>query len=192
MDFLFLRRLLEVDGVILTHYLADATFPFFEVEAAFVDIFDQRNGLGEVNMDRFILRYFLVIFVWILDRAILHAVRATRAFVFENISGLFCQRDLEISRLPIYAINFRVGEDFDVRMPADLDQFRCENSHRTFVGGKGLVELCHVSADAWRFLDQIDLEASVGKIKRRLNAANPSADDHDVADIAVSFFFHLL
>jgi hypothetical protein len=31
--------------------------------------------------------------------------------------------------------------DFDIDVPADLDQFRRDNSHGTVIGGKGLVEL---------------------------------------------------
>ena len=33
-------------------------------------------------------------------------------------------------------------------MPADLDQFGRNNSHGTVIGGKGLVELGHESADS--------------------------------------------
>jgi hypothetical protein len=32
-------------------------------------------------------------------------------------------------------------------MPADLDQFRRDNSHGTVVGGKGLIQLGHHAAD---------------------------------------------
>jgi hypothetical protein len=202
LDFLFLRRLFQIDGVILTHHLADATFPLFEVKAAFIDILDQGNGLGEVDMDRFILRYFLVIFVRVLGGAILHAVSAARAFVFENIPGLFCQGYLEVSYFPFYTVDFSIGEDLDIGMPADLDQFGCEYSYGAVVGGKGLVQLGHMAADARRLFNQVDLKAGVGEIKRGLNAADPSADNHDVSNITVSeilahpfsnlFVFHLI
>ena len=43
-------------------------------------------------------------------------------------------------------------------MPADLDQFGRENSHGTVVGGKGFVELSHVTADTRTFLYQVDFE----------------------------------
>jgi hypothetical protein len=32
-------------------------------------------------------------------------------------------------------------------MPADLDQFGRENSHRAVIGRERLIQLCHVAAD---------------------------------------------
>ena len=43
------------------------------------------------------------------------------------------------------------GVKFYVQMPADLDQFRRDNSHGTVVGGKRLVQLCHYPADGGDF-----------------------------------------
>jgi hypothetical protein len=42
---------------------------------------------------------------------------------------------------------FRKGEQFNVDMPADLDQFGGENSHGTIVGGKSLIQLGHGATD---------------------------------------------
>jgi len=71
-------------------------------------------------------------------------------------------------------------------MPADLDQFGCQNSHGTVVGREGFVQLGHVAADARGFFDQTDLEAGGGKIQRCLNAADPAADNQHIGKIAVS------
>jgi hypothetical protein len=62
---------------------------------------------------------------WIrdLDRTVLDTGGATRAFTLDDISGLFNQRDVEVSFFPCDTVNFRVGQDLYVRMPADLDQF---------------------------------------------------------------------
>ena len=49
-------------------------------------------------------------------------------------------------------------------MPADLDQFGREDSHRAVIGGKSLVKLGHVPANARSFLNQINLETGSGKI----------------------------
>src|SRR3990172_4153430 len=68
-------------------------------------------------------------------------------------------------------------------MPADLDQFRRENSYRAVVGRKGLVELRHVTANGRRLINKINFETRFGKIKRCLNAADAAADNHHVADI---------
>ena len=87
--------------------------------------------------------------VWIrdLDRAILYTGSTTRAFVLYDVSGLFIQGDLEVSCSPFDTVNFREGQDLYVGMPADLDQFGCENSHRAVIGGKGLVQLGHMAPD---------------------------------------------
>jgi hypothetical protein len=84
-------------------------------------------------------------------------------------------------------------------MPADLDQFGREYSHGAVIGGKGLVKLRHMSADGGRLLDKVDLKPGGGKIKRGLNTADPSADNHDISEITLResftklfnlFFFH--
>jgi len=87
--------------------------------------------------------------VWIrhLDRAVLNTGRTTRAFVLDNVSGLFIQGDLEVSCFPFYTVNFSIGQDLYVRMPADLDQFGREDSHGAVICGIGLVELGHMAAN---------------------------------------------
>ncbi len=71
-------------------------------------------------------------------------------------------------------------------MPSDLDELRSENSDRAVIGGKGLVKLCHVTANGRCLVDQVNLETSCGKIERGLNAADPSTNNHDVSEIALS------
>ena len=44
-------------------------------------------------------------------------------------------------------------------MPADLDQFRREDSHGAVIRGIGLVKLGHVAADGRRLLYQVDFKA---------------------------------
>ena len=87
--------------------------------------------------------------VWIrdLDRAVLYTGRTTRAFVLYNVSRLFIQGDLEVSCLPFYTVNFSIGQDLYIGMPADLDQFGREYSHGAVIGGIGLVKLGHLAAN---------------------------------------------
>jgi hypothetical protein len=112
-----------------------------------------------------------------------HAGATARAFVLNNIAGLFNQRYLKISRFPLYSFNFSIGKNFYIGMPADLDQFGRENSHRAVVGGKGLIQLGHVSANSGRFVNQVNLETGRSQIQRSLNAADPSADNHYISKI---------
>jgi hypothetical protein len=78
-----------------------------------------------------------------------------------------------------------IGDEFDVKMPADLDQLGRNNSHGALVCGKGLIQLRHHSAHSRGFFDQVNIKASVGKIQGRLNACYTAAGNQDRTDRAV-------
>jgi len=183
-DFHLFCRLTEIDGLILTDAFANTTFLLFQVNTALIDIRDQGNGLSEVDMDGFILRYLLIKSIRVFDRAVLDAGRTTRAFAFQNISGLFGQGDLKVPCFPDDTINVRIRQDLYVGMPADLDQFGREYSDGAVVGRKGLVKLGHMAADGRRLVDQVNLKARSGEIKRSLNTADPSTDNHHITKIS--------
>jgi hypothetical protein len=185
-DLFFLDRLGEVDGFVLADRFADAAFLLLQVETAFIDVGNEGNRLGEIDMNRLVLRYLLVVLIGVLDRAVFDARRAARALVFLDVSGFLGKTYREIARFPFYTFNLGVGEDLYVRVPADLDQLGCEYSHRAVVGRKGLVELGHMATDARRLLNKIDLEARSREVERGLNTADASTDDHDVAEIVLA------
>jgi len=150
-------------------------------------------------MDGFIRRYFLIKLIRVFDRAVLDTGGATRAFVLYNVSGLSDQGNLKVSCFPFYTVNFSIRQDFYVWMPADLDQFGRKYSHGAVIGGKGLVKLGHMAPDARGFLNQVNPKTRSGKIKRGLNTADPSTNNHHIAKITVRetfiklfnlFFFH--
>ena len=89
----------------------------------------------------------MIVWIWDLDRAVLDTGTTTRAVVLYNVSGLFNQGDLEVSCLPFYTVNFSIGQDLYIGMPADLDQFGREYSHGAVIGGIGLVKLGHLAAN---------------------------------------------
>jgi hypothetical protein len=70
-------------------------------------------------------------------------------------------------------------------MPADLDQFGREYSHGAVVGGKGFIKLGHMAPDARRLFDQAYLKTGRGKIKRGLNTADPSTNNHYIPEITL-------
>ena len=74
-------------------------------------------------MDGFILRYFLIIFIRVFDRAVFHTGSATRASILDNVSGLLGQGYIKVSCFSFYTVNLSIGQDLYIRMPADLDQF---------------------------------------------------------------------
>ena len=125
----------------------------------------------------------------VFDRAVFDTGRTTRAFVLYNISGLFSQGYLEVSCFPLDTVNFSIGQDLYIGMPADLDQFGREYSDGTVIGGKGLVELGHMAANGRSLVDQVNFKTRSGKIKRGLNTADSSTNNHYVSKITVSKTF---
>jgi hypothetical protein len=88
-----------------------------------------------------------------------HTGAAAGALVLVDITGLLGHGDLEVAHVPLDTIHFSVGQGLDIVMTAELDHLWCEDSRGAVIGGKGLVQLGHVAADAGPFLHQIDLEA---------------------------------
>ena len=93
------------------------------------------------------------------DRADRGAVPAGGALGGIDIARLPVYRGLEISRLSRDFLDFAEGVDFDVGVPADLDQLGGDNSHGTIIGGKRLVDLGHGAADGRAFFHQMDVIA---------------------------------
>ena len=98
-------------------------------------------------MDSFVLGYFLIIFIRVLDGAAFHAGGTAAALILNNIPWLFYQSYLEVSCFTFYFFDFSVAQGLYVWMPVDLDQFGREYSHRAVVGGEGLIELSHMATD---------------------------------------------
>jgi hypothetical protein len=137
-------------------------------------------------MDGFIQRYILIILIRVFNRAVFYTGSTTRAFFLQDIPGLFSQRYLEVSRFPFYPINFGIGEYLYIWMPADLDQLGRQYSHGTVIGGKGLVQLGHMTPNARRFFNEVYLKTGTGKVERGLDTTDPSPNNHDVSKIIVS------
>ena len=138
---------MKIYGVILANTFANTTFLLFKVKAVFIYIRDKGNCLRVVYMDGFIRRYVLIIWIRDQDRAVFYAGCTTRAFVLYNVSGLLDQGYFKVFCFPFYTVNFSIGKDLDIGMPADLDQFGREYSHGAVIGGIGLVKLGHMAAN---------------------------------------------
>ena len=192
LHFYFLCRLIQIDGVILTDSFANTAFLLLQVQTAFIDIRDQGDGLGEIDMDGFIFRYFLIEFIRVFDRAVFDTGCTARAFVLQDIPGLLRQGYLEVSCFALYPVNLSVRQNLYVGMPADLDQFRGEYSHRAVVGREGLVELGHMAPDGGGFLDEKDLEVGTREIECGLDPADAAPDDQHVAEGVVDETLHWL
>jgi len=66
--------------------------------------------------------------------------------------------NLEVSLLTADAVYFGESDEADVGMPADLDQLGGDDSHGTFVGRKGLIELGHDPADSGGPFHQVHIK----------------------------------
>jgi hypothetical protein len=55
--------------------------------------------------------------------AIFNTRTASRAQVHVDAPGPFFDFDLEISGFAFHGFKVRIGDEFDVQMPADLDQY---------------------------------------------------------------------
>jgi len=92
--------------------------------AAFVDSIGTRDGLGIFFESRLAFREPFIIFVGACNGAYLGTLVAAGAFVRVDEAGFLVNFCRKITGLSIQFHQFRVGEQFDVEMPADLDQFR--------------------------------------------------------------------
>ena len=55
--------------------------------------------------------------------------------------------DVEIPFRPLNIFYLCTSDQIDIEMPADLDQFRGDDSHGTVIGGEGLVQFAHYPTD---------------------------------------------
>ncbi len=120
-----------------------------------------------------------------MHRAVFYTGCTARTLVLQNIPGLFSQRYGKVSNFTFNTVNFSIGEDLYIGMPVDLDQFGRKYSDGAVIGWEGLVKLGHMAANGRRLVDQVNLKAGIGKIKRGLNTADPSANNYDISKITV-------
>jgi len=114
----------QVNSLYIADILTDAAFLFLQIQTTFVYVGDQGDSLGKVDMDCLVVRYLLVVFIRVGYRTVLNAGTAACTLVFENVTRFFSQFDGKITCSTSNTVNFGVGEDFDIWVPADLDQFR--------------------------------------------------------------------
>jgi hypothetical protein len=155
-----LLSLFEIDRVGGTEFLAGSAFPLLEINAFLrVNGVLEGNRLGVLDVNRLAFDQPLVEGVIHLFGTFFSTGPAADALVHPDIAGVFEDLHLEISGGSFHISDFAEGQQFDIEMPADLDQFGRDNSHCAVVGGKGLVELCHHPADGRPFLQQVDVES---------------------------------
>jgi hypothetical protein len=98
-------------------------------------------------MDCLVFRYVLIKLIRVFDGTVFNTRCTTRTLILQDIPWFLRKGYFEVSYFSLDTLNFCIGENLYVWMPADLDQLGCEYSHGAVVGRKGLVELGHVTAN---------------------------------------------
>ena len=178
-----LRLLVEIDRSHRTDFFTGTAPVFLDVDAAVsVDAVFERHRLGVLHEGGPALAEPGVVSVDDLLGALFGTGAAADAQGLIDVAGLAGDIDGKTADFPLDLLDFAEGSQLDVQMPADLDQFRGNDSHRAVIGGKGLVQLGHDPADGRTLLHQVHIVSGVREIEGRLHAGNPSADHHNRTD----------
>jgi hypothetical protein len=101
----------------------------------------------------------------IYDRAVFNANAAACAQIHVDAPGPLSDFHFEIPGRPLDRLQIRIGDELDIQMPADLDQFGGDNSHGAVIGGKGLIQLSHGPADGRGLLEKVDIISGIRQIE---------------------------
>ena len=106
-----------------------------------------RNGLSVFLEGGFSFNEALIIFAGQGNGTGFSAIAAGGTFVKINITRGLLNGNPEISFGTFNLFHCCAGDQVDVQMPADLDQFGGDDSHSAIIGGKSLVQFTHYPAD---------------------------------------------
>ncbi len=105
------------------------------------------NGLGVALVGCLAVVESLIVLVGQGHRADLGAIAAGGAFGRVDKTGALIDGNTEIAFGSLDLLDFCARDQIYIQMPAELDQFRGDNSHGTVVGGKRLVQFAHHPAN---------------------------------------------
>jgi hypothetical protein len=124
-----------------------------------------RHGLGISLIDCLPGGEALIVRIRGLDGADLGAFAAASTLGHVDIARVLNDPGLEVPFLTLQFPEFCCCQEFDVQVPADLDQFGRDDSHGTVIGGKRLVQLGHEPADGRIPFHQIHIESRIRQIQ---------------------------
>jgi hypothetical protein len=99
---------------------------------------------------------------------------------------MFSHQNFEVTFKTLDLFNLGAGDEVDVTMPADLDQFWRDNSHGAIIGWKGLVEFRHHPPNGRGFFQEMNLVAGICQIQGRLHPGNATSHDKDGSHLSFS------
>ena len=144
---------------------------------------DAGDGLGIFLKDCLSFPEALIIFIGHRNGADIDAIATGRAFGGINITGTFSNKDSEVTFRAIDLFHLGTGDEVDVKMPADLDQFWRDDSHGTVVGGESLVKLRHHPANGRGSFQEMNRVTGISQIQGGLHPGNAPSYYEDGSDL---------
>jgi hypothetical protein len=145
-----------INGLLGTDLGAIPAFAFGQVDTlGFVNGVFERDCLGVFKIDGLAFGKASVIFVRDFFWAFLRTQTTGNAFVRVHIAGVLEYAHLKISFFTVNGSDFGEGKQFDIDVPADLDQLGGDNSHGAVIGGECLVQLRHHPANGTGSLHKV-------------------------------------
>ncbi len=113
--------------------------------------------------------------VGVLDGADVAAFAAPGAIVGDDVSRVFSDLHLEVAHESLDLQDVRVRYYFDIRVAGDVDHLWAFDADGAVQRGEGLVQLGHVTADAFTLFNKIHLEPHVRKVKSGTDSRDSAA-----------------
>ena len=104
-------------------------------------------------------------------------VAAARTLLGVDVPGLLEDGNLEVARLALDLLDLMVGQNVDVGVSGAVRHLGGEDTRGTVVRREGLVQTAHYASDGGVLLHQVDVNATVCKIQRRLDSCDSSTDN---------------
>ncbi len=99
---------------------------------------------------------------------------------FFHITGFTKNLDGKVSDVSGNLFDFAVGQQFDILILGDFNHFGGTDTGRAIQGGKGLVELQHMTADRGVLFHQIGFMTGIADVQSCLHAGNAAADNENI------------
>jgi len=164
MYLLFLRKINSACRTVLFTGLTSALF--LEIDTVIrINYIFERYCLGILHIDGLAFSQALVLFILDLAGTSLGTDPAGDTFIHVYIARTLTHSYLKIPRITLNGFHVRQGDEIDVQVPADLDQFGGDNSHGTVVGGKRLVQRAHHTTNGGGFFNHVHEEARIRQIQ---------------------------
>ena len=99
-----------------------------------------------------------------MPRTILGAKTTGCTVICNDIARTLWDFSFKITWFPLDGKQITICENLYIWRPTGLNQLGRQDSERTIVGWKGLVQLSHYAANGRRFLNQVDVVPQISQV----------------------------